>query len=466
MRLTPGRRRARAAVADALLRLAATDGVTLLAASSVYRTAPIDSSGPDYLNAVASVDTTLAAPALLAALHAIEQAHGRERPYRNAPRTLDLDILLYGDAVIDLPTLHVPHPRMLARAFVLVPLLEIAPDIVVPGHGPAAASPRGPATAVLRPCRPRRQQTHRDRITLARLASLFAYQRTIMSSYLQGKDMAGADVPAAAKPAVANKAVTIPSLNAMRAAGNPIVMLTAYDASFASLMDRCGVEVLLIGDSLGMVCNGHTSTLPVTVQEVAYHTAAVARGAKSAMVLADMPFGSYATPEAAFHNAVTLMQAGAHMVKLEGGAWLADTIRFLTERAVPVCAHLGLTPQSVHQLGGYKVQGKTIESADQLKADALLLQAAGASLLVLEAIPSALGKEVTELLTMPTIGIGAGPDCSGQVLVMHDLLGVFPGRKARFVKNFMDGQTSIDAAVMAYVAAVKDHSFPAIEHCF
>ena len=287
-----------------------------------------------------------------------------------------------------------------------------------------------------------------------------------MSSYLQGKDMAGGDVPAPAAKAVANKAVTIPSLNAMRAAGNPIVMLTAYDASFASLMDRCGVEVLLIGDSLGMVCNGHTSTLPVTVQEVAYHTAAVARGAKSAMVLADMPFGSYATPEAAFHKAVTLMQAGAHMVKLEGGAWLADTIRFLTERAVPVCAHLGLTPQSVHQLGGYKVQGKTIESADQLKADALLLQAAGASLLVLEAIPSALGKEVTELLTMPTIGIGAGPDCSGQVLVMHDLLGVFPGRKARFVKNFMDGQTSIDAAVMAYVAAVKDHSFPAIEHCF
>ena len=286
-----------------------------------------------------------------------------------------------------------------------------------------------------------------------------------MSSYLQGKDMAGGDTPAPAK-AVANKAVTLPSLNAMRAAGNPIVMLTAYDASFASLMERCGVEILLIGDSLGMVCNGHNSTLPVTVQEVAYHTAAVARGAKSAMVMADMPFGSFATPEAAFHNAVTLIQAGAHIVKIEGGAWLADTVRFLTERAVPVCAHLGLTPQSVHQFGGYKVQGKTIASADQLKADALLLQAAGASMVLLEAIPSALGKEVTALLDVPTIGIGAGPDCSGQVLVMHDLLGVFPGRKARFVKNFMEGQTSIDAAVMAYVAAVKDHSFPAIEHCF
>jgi len=287
-----------------------------------------------------------------------------------------------------------------------------------------------------------------------------------MSGYLQGKEMGGAPQAPAPAKAVMSKAVTIPSLNALRAAGEKIAMLTCYDASFASLMERNGVEVLLIGDSLGMVCNGHTSTLPVTVQEVAYHTAAVARGAKSAMIVADMPFGSYGTPEAAFNNAVQLMQAGAHMVKIEGGAWVADTIRFLVDRAVPVCAHLGLTPQSVHQLGGYKVQGKTTESAELLKADALKLQAAGASLLVLEAIPTALGKEVTDLLTMPTIGIGAGPDCSGQVLVMHDLLGVFPGRKARFVKNFMEGQTSIDAAVTAYVTAVKDGSFPALEHCF
>ncbi|MEO7496221.1 MAG: 3-methyl-2-oxobutanoate hydroxymethyltransferase [Massilia sp.] len=286
-----------------------------------------------------------------------------------------------------------------------------------------------------------------------------------MSSYLQGKEMAGTDAPAPQRP-VATKAVTIPSLNAMKAAGTRIAMLTCYDASFASLMDRCGVEVLLIGDSLGMVCNGHQSTLPVTVAEVAYHTAAVARGNKSAMVIADMPFGSYATPEAAFNNAVVLMQAGAHMVKIEGGAWLTETVRFLTDRAVPVCIHLGLTPQSVHQLGGYKVQGKTIESADLLKADAKALQAAGAALLVLEAIPAELGKEVTELLAIPTIGIGAGPDCSGQVLVMHDALGVFPGRKARFVKNFMDGQTSIDAAISAYVNAVKDGSFPGAEHCF
>jgi 3-methyl-2-oxobutanoate hydroxymethyltransferase len=271
--------------------------------------------------------------------------------------------------------------------------------------------------------------------------------------------------PAPAR-AVPTKAVTIPSINALKAAGEKITMLTCYDASFASLMDGCGVEVLLIGDSLGMVCNGHQSTLPVTVQEIAYHTAAVARGAKNALILADMPFGSYATPEQAFSNAVQLIQAGAHMVKIEGGAWVAETVRFLVERSIPVCAHLGLTPQSVHTLGGYKVQGKTIESAELLKQDALKLQSAGAAMVVLEAIPTALGKEVTDMLSMPTIGIGAGPDCSGQVLVMHDMLGVFPGRKARFVKNFMEGQVSIQAAVSAYIDAVKGGTFPALEHCF
>ncbi|WMW79236.1 3-methyl-2-oxobutanoate hydroxymethyltransferase [Undibacterium cyanobacteriorum] len=262
------------------------------------------------------------------------------------------------------------------------------------------------------------------------------------------------------------KAVTLSTLANMRQQGEKIAMLTCYDASFASMMDRCGVDILLVGDSLGMVCQGHDSTLPVTNQDVAYHTACVARGNTKAFVIADMPFGTYPTPEQAFSNAAALMQAGAQMVKVEGGAWIASTIQFLTERAVPVCAHLGLTPQSVHQLGGYKVQGKTVEAAEQLKADALKLQAAGAALLVLEAIPAPLAKEVSELLHIPTIGIGAGPDCSGQVLVMHDLLGVFPGRKARFVKNFMEGQSSIDAAIQAYVAAVKDRSFPAPEHCF
>jgi len=291
-----------------------------------------------------------------------------------------------------------------------------------------------------------------------------------MSAYLQGTDLAAKDkaatpAPAPSKP-VANKAVTIHTLATLRAAREKITMLTCYDASFASLMDRCGVEILLIGDSLGMVCNGHNSTLPVTVAELAYHTASVARGAKSAMIMSDLPFGAYGTPETAYANAVILMQAGAHMIKIEGGAWLAETVRFLTERGIPICAHIGLTPQSVHQLGGYKVQGKSTESAAELKNDALVLQNAGAAIVLMEAMPSQLGKEVTDMLTIPTIGIGAGPDCSGQVLVMHDMLGVFPGRKARFVRNFMEGAASIDDAVTGYVKAVKDGSFPALEHCF
>lgn len=262
------------------------------------------------------------------------------------------------------------------------------------------------------------------------------------------------------------KIVTGPTLQAMRKNNEKIAMLTCYDASFASLMESCGVDVMLIGDSLGMVCQGQNSTLPVTVADIAYHTACVARGSHATLIIADMPFGSYATPQSAFENAARLMQAGAHMVKLEGGAWLADTVKFLTERAIPVCAHLGLTPQSVHQLGGYKVQGKSSSSAELLKSDALTLQNAGATLLVLEAIPAQLGREATELLTIPTIGIGAGVDCSGQVLVMHDMLGVFPGRKAKFVKNFMDGQTSIAAAICAYISAVREQSFPSEEHSF
>jgi 3-methyl-2-oxobutanoate hydroxymethyltransferase len=267
-------------------------------------------------------------------------------------------------------------------------------------------------------------------------------------------------------PATRKKAVTIHTLQAMRDKSDKITMLTCYDASFSALMDRSGIDTVLIGDSLGMVCQGHQSTLPVTITDIAYHTASVARGNLSMLIIADMPFGTYGSPLAAFDNAVKLMQAGAHMVKIEGGAWLADTIRLLTERGIPVCAHLGLTPQSVHQMGGFKVQGKTLEGAELLHADARAVQAAGASLLVLEAIPAALGADVTAQLHIPTIGIGAGPDCSGQVLVMHDMLGVFPGHKARFVKNFMDGAASVEDAVRSYVAAVKNGSFPATEHCF
>lgn len=262
------------------------------------------------------------------------------------------------------------------------------------------------------------------------------------------------------------KPVTGLGLATLRKNGEKIAMLTCYDASFATLMDRCGVEILLVGDTLGMVCQGHSSTLNVSLAEVAYHTACVSRGNQTAMVMADMPFGTYGTPHDCFVNAAQLIRAGAHIVKVEGGAWLAETVHFLTERAIPVCVHLGLTPQSIHQLGGYKIQGKTIESATALKADALTLQAAGAALVLLEAIPAALGKSVTAALSIPTIGIGAGPDCSGQVLVMHDLLDVFPGRKPRFVKNFMEGQASIQGAISEYVRAVKEKAYPAPEHCF
>jgi 3-methyl-2-oxobutanoate hydroxymethyltransferase len=262
------------------------------------------------------------------------------------------------------------------------------------------------------------------------------------------------------------KAVTIPTLMRLHAEGEKITMLTCYDASFAALMDSCGVEILLIGDSLGMVCQGRDSTLPVTLDEMAYHTACVARGNQTAMIVCDLPFGSCASPQAAYENAATLMRAGAHMVKIEGGAWLTDTIRFLVERAIPVCAHIGLTPQSVHQLGGYRVQGKTSEDAQRLIADAMAVQKAGASLVVLEAIPALLGKEVTNAIAIPTIGIGAGADCSGQVLVMHDMLDVYPGKKARFVRNFMEGPKSIEGAIRAYVAAVKEGSFPAPENNF
>ena len=253
----------------------------------------------------------------------------------------------------------------------------------------------------------------------------------------------------------------------MRAAGEKISILTCYDASFAQLCDAAGVDALLIGDSLGMVLQGHDSTLPVTLADIAYHTAAVVRGSRRALVIADMPFGSFQeSPQQAFRNAAALMAAGAQMVKLEGGTDMAETTRFLTARGIPVCAHVGLTPQSVHQLGGYRVQGKDDSGAARLLADALEQQDAGAALIVLEAIPAALAAEVTQKLHIPTIGIGAGKECSGQVLVLHDMLDIAGGKKARFVKNFMAGQPSIAAAVAAYVAAVRDGSFPGPEHCY
>ena len=261
------------------------------------------------------------------------------------------------------------------------------------------------------------------------------------------------------------RTVTLPRLRAMRAQGEPIAMLTCYDATFARTLDAQGVDSVLVGDSLGMVIQGRDSTLPVTLADVAYHTACVARGLTHAWLIADMPFGSYqGGPEQAFASASALMQSGAKMVKLEGGAWLAPTIAFLVERGIPVCGHLGLTPQSVHALGGYRVQGRDDASAERLIADARALDAAGAALLVLELMPSDVAGRVTQAVSMPTIGIGAGGDVSGQVLVLHDMLDVDDGRKPRFVRNFMHGAPDIASAIRTYVAAVKDKSFPAREH--
>jgi 3-methyl-2-oxobutanoate hydroxymethyltransferase len=266
---------------------------------------------------------------------------------------------------------------------------------------------------------------------------------------------------------VITHAITIDKLLQMKTLGEKIAMLTCYDASFASLMSRCGIDILLVGDSLGMVLAGMSSTLPVTMEHMVYHTECVASTAKGPLILSDMPFGSYQTdPQTAYKNASRLLAAGAHMVKLEGGAWLLPTIEFLTQRDIPVCGHLGLTPQSVHALSGYKVQGKSETQAEQLLHEAKAVEQSGARLVVLEAIPEKLGTTISNSLQIPSIGIGAGPNTDGQVLVMHDMLGVYPGKKARFVQNFMESSNSIENAFKNYVVAVKNSTFPATEHCF
>lgn len=260
---------------------------------------------------------------------------------------------------------------------------------------------------------------------------------------------------------------TLTKLQALCTHGEKIAVLTCYDASFAALLEAQGVEVLLVGDSLGMVLQGHDTTLPVTLDEMAYHTACVARGAKQAFIISDMPFGTFQiSPQETFTHAAKLMAAGAQMVKLEGGAAMLETVRFLTGRGIAVCGHIGLTPQSVHQLGGYRVQGKETTDAQRLLQDAVALEQAGAGMLVLEAIPALLAAEITAQLTIPTIGIGAGAACSGQVLVLHDMLDIYPGKKARFVKNYMQGAGSIAQAIATYVAEVKAGRFPAQEHSF
>ncbi len=269
-----------------------------------------------------------------------------------------------------------------------------------------------------------------------------------------------------ASPMANRKPLSLPRLLEMHTRGEKITMLTAYDATFAAVADAAGIECILVGDSLGMVCQGLHSTVGVALEEMRYHTESVARGLRraqgTAWLIGDLPFGSYQeSKEQAFRSAAVLMQAGAHMVKLEGGGWTVEVVRFLVERGIPVCAHLGLTPQTVHALGGYRVQGKTQESAALMKRQAHELQDAGASMLVLEMVPAPLSRELTtELKHCATIGIGAGNGTAGQVLVLHDMLGVNLGKNPKFVRNFMEGNTSIRGAMEAYAAAVKDGSFP------
>jgi 3-methyl-2-oxobutanoate hydroxymethyltransferase len=263
------------------------------------------------------------------------------------------------------------------------------------------------------------------------------------------------------------KPVTVSTLAGMKAAGVPIACLTAYDASFAALVDDAGVDLVLVGDSLGMVVQGHDTTVPVTMEHMVYHTRCVCQGLRRGFLVADMPFASYALPEQALANAARLMQeGGAKMVKLEGGMLQVRTVEFLAGRDIPVCAHIGLTPQSVHKLGGFKVQGRGEAAASRMIQEAQALEAAGADIVLLECVPSEVGAAVREAVKVPVIGIGAGPAVDGQILVLYDIIGLTPGRTPRFVKNYMDQAATPLEAVANYVAEVKDRTYPAAEHCF
>jgi 3-methyl-2-oxobutanoate hydroxymethyltransferase len=264
------------------------------------------------------------------------------------------------------------------------------------------------------------------------------------------------------------KPITVPGLHAMKAQGRRIVMLTAYDASFAWQLENAGIDVALVGDSLGMVVQGHRSTLPVTLDHMVYHTAAVARGLSATLLIADMPFmADRDTPHLLQAGARLIGEAGAAMVKIEGAApHILEGIAALTARAIPVCAHLGLTPQSVHKFGGFRIQGREEAAAEHILAQAPAVQSAGAALLVLEGVPTALGERVTAAVNIPVIGIGAGPHCDGQVLVIHDMLGITPGKRPKFSKDFLAGRDSVAAAIAAYADDVRSGAFPAPEHCF
>ncbi len=261
--------------------------------------------------------------------------------------------------------------------------------------------------------------------------------------------------------------VNVSTLRRMKVDGEAIACLTAYDASFAALVDRAGVDLVLVGDSLGMVIQGHDTTVPVTVDDVVYHCRSVARGLRRAFLMADMPFMSYTNVDQALNNAVRMMQeGGAMMIKLEGGSGQVKIVEYLAEHDIPVCAHLGLKPQSVHKIGGFKVQGRERAAADRMLDDARALQDAGADIVLVECVPNEVGAAITAALSVPVIGIGAGPDVDGQILVLYDILDITQGRTPRFVKNFIAEAGSPLAALGAYVQAVKDRSYPAAEHCF
>ena len=427
------------ALAVAVKRICALPGVDFISASSLYRTEPIDSSGPDYLNAVLIVESKMGPHELLSRLLEIEKDLGRQRPIGviNAPRTVDLDLLMYGDEVSDDPFVILPHPRMTERAFVLVPLLEVDPKSIIAGKGEAAT--------FLASVRDQRIERYKEPDVWLRESPL----EKIMNEKAQRKQ------------------VKLGNLKKMYAEGEPIVMLTCYDATFASVEDEAGVDMMLVGDSLGMAIQGHSSTIPVTIEEMAYHTSCVSRGNKTAFILADMNFGSYLiSEEQALENAVKLMKAGANMVKLEGGLEVCNTVRRLKQIGIPVCAHIGFTPQSVNSIGGFYVQGKTLAGEEKLRKEALALQEAGADMVLFEMVPARVAEKITRELSMPTIGIGAGLGTSGQVLVLQDILGIFPGRKPKFSKNFMQGASSIQEAIANYVSAVKSKAFPTQDHAF
>ena len=386
--------------------------------SSFYETTAVGPPQSPIWNGVVALETALSAKDVAQYIHILENLHGRTRTQHHGPRTLDIDLLLYGNDTINTLTLTIPHPRMTERDFVLAPLLE-----VYQGNKMSFEAALKTATHTLIRTLPLKQET--------------LFMNTQLSDLWKQKKQ-----------------------------GEKITALTAYDATFATLISSAGVDVILVGDTLGQVVQGKTSTVPVTLDDMVYHTACVARGNQGAFLIADLPFMTYHTPEQACASAARLMQAGAQMVKIEGGQVLVSIVEALTAWDIPVCVHLGLRPQSVHMQGGYKVQGKDEQSAQQLWEDTQLLEKAGAKLCVLECLPEALATQITASVQMPVIGIGAGRGVDGQILVTFDMLGMI-GKTPKFVKNFLEGSGgSIPVAITTYVEAVKQQQFPAKEHCY